>query len=195
MTDGPPLAPRATQDELARDFEQYIRARGPGLARVARLLCDDPHTAEDLVQTVLAKALVSWRRVRASGDIDAYLRRALVNTRNSWWRRLRAESSTDRPPDSLVADSTGRSDEYHLLLQALRALPNGQRAAVVLRYYEDLSESQVADILGCSIGTVRSQTGRGLRTLRASLGAPAAPGRRRTATGDAALHPTRGTHR
>ena len=192
MTEGPPLAPSATQDELARDFELYVRARGPGLARVARLLCDDAHTAEDLVQTVLAKALVSWRRVGASGDIDAYLRRALVNTRNSWWRRLRKEHSTDRVPDGVMADSTSRSPEYHLLLDALRTLPRGQRAAVVLRYYEDLSESQVAAILGCSIGTVRSQTGRGLRALRLSLGAPSAPTRPASATADDALHSARG---
>lgn len=192
MTDGPAPAPSATQDELTRDFEEYVRARGPGLARVARLLCDDAHTAEDLLQTVLAKALVSWQRVRASGDIDAYLRRALVNTRNSWWRRLRREHSSDLLPDRVVADSTGRSQEYHLLLDALRTLPRGQRAAVVLRYYEDLSESQVADILGCSVGTVRSQTGRGLRALRLALGAPPAPARHRGVTADDALHPARG---
>lgn len=192
MTDGPPLAPNATAAELARDFEQYVRARGPGLARVARLLCDDADTAEDLLQTVLAKALVSWRRVGASGDIDAYLRRSLVNTRNSWWRRLRRERLTDRLPDRAEADSTSRSHEYHLLLDALRALPRGQRAAVVLRYYEDLSESQVAAILGCSIGTVRSQTGRGLRALRLSLGAPPAPARHRRVTAEDALHQAEG---
>lgn len=186
---GPAAGSGDSPDELARDFERYVRARGPGLARVARLLCDDVHTADDLVQTVLAKALVSWRRVRESDDIDAYLRRALVNTRNSWWHRFRGERITPVMPDRALPDSAARSADYHLLLTALRALPRGQRSAVVLRYYEDLSESQVAAIMGCSIGTVRSQTGRGLRTLRAAMGAP------RVAPRDGSMSARKGVHR
>lgn len=183
------------RDELARDFERYVRARGPALARVARLLCDDVHTADDLVQTVLAKALVSWRRIRESSDVDAYLRRALVNTRNSWWQRFRAETTIPVVPDRVLPDSTARSAEYHLLLAALRTLPRGQRTAVVLRYFEDLSESQVAVIMGCSIGTVRSQTGRGLRTLRASMGAPPVTPRRGGPPPDSSVTAPKGAHR
>lgn len=171
--------------ETARDFEEYVRVSGPRLARAARLLVEDRATAEDLVQTVLAAALGSWHRVRAADDVDAYLRRALVNARSSWWRRrMRELAVAPRLHDVPVEDQWAGVELRHELLAALSRLPERQRAAVVFRYYEDLSETQVAHILGCSVGTVRSHTARGIRALRAALalrdqdGVPAHAGRR-----------------
>jgi RNA polymerase sigma-70 factor (sigma-E family) len=152
-------------------FEEYVRARGSQLIRTAYLLTGDPHTAEDLVQNALASVLTSWRRLREVADMDAYVYTALVHARGRWWRRRwHGEVPAEFLPESPVgADDAERYGEYEAMVRALREIPPGQRAALVLRYYEDLSEEQAAAVLGCSVGNVKSQTSRGLVRLREAL--------------------------
>lgn len=176
--DGRHLPGRPSPDELA-DFDAYVRVRGAHLGRLARLLTHDRDDAEDLLQTVLVRALASWRRVTSSDDVDAYMGRILVNTYLSDARRRPREVAVDAVPD--VAEGSRRNqieqaDHRQDLVAALRRLPPRQRVTVVLRHYADVSETEVAAILGCSVGTVRSQTSRGLATLRAAFApAPDAP--------------------
>ncbi|MBP2475824.1 RNA polymerase sigma-70 factor (sigma-E family) [Crossiella equi] len=151
------------------DFVEYVRARGPALRRTAFLLCGDWHRAEDLTQTALIKLYKAWRRVELSGAVDAYARQILVRTaidesRLFFWRR---EKVTAELPD-LPALENG-TDAALDVRRALAALPKRQRAVVVLRYWEDLSVQEVAGLLGCSEGTVKSQAAKGLATLRTSL--------------------------
>ncbi len=149
------------------DFEAWATGRYCGLLHAAYLLTGDRDTAQDLVQTALAKTQVAWRRVHTSPD--AYVRRAMVTTHTDWWRRQpwRERSTaaiTDRPaPD----DSHGRVDDRDVLLRALQALPPRMRTVVVLRHYLQLTEAECADVLGCSVGTVKSTTSRALERLRA----------------------------
>lgn len=153
------------------DFDAYVRASGPRLARLAFLLTGDHDTAEDLLQTAYAKVLPRWRQVSTYEDPDAYLRRVMVNTRTSWWRRHRGrESSWAQVPDAAgrgdVADDEAVLDE---VLAALRRLPRRQQVAVVLRHYCDLSEAETAAVMGISVGGVKSTTSKGLTALRAVL--------------------------
>ncbi|WP_061292021.1 SigE family RNA polymerase sigma factor [Herbidospora cretacea] len=147
------------------DFERYVGQRSARLLRMAYLLCRDWATAEDLTQTALAKAWLAWRRV--GDNPDAYVYRILVNTHNTWWRRMwRREVPTDSLPDlsdPAVVDSLDERDE---LRAALDGLPPKMRAVLVLRYFEDLSDAEIAVILGCAEGTVRSQASRALAKLR-----------------------------
>lgn len=148
-------------------FDDFVRETGPALWRSAWWLVGDRHLAEDLVQTALAKCLRHYDRVSATGSFEAYVRTAMYRTYASWWRRKwRAEISTAEPPASAAADpdSVARLDT----LRALARLPRGQRACVVLRYFDDLTERQTAELLGISVGTVKSQTSRGLAALRSS---------------------------
>lgn len=149
------------------DFEAWLIARESSLHRLASLLTDDRHAAEDLVQVTLAKMYLAWNRLDDRDRADAYARRVLVNEHRSSLRRLRRrpERVTDRPPDTPDAASgdDGTADEVWRLVVAL---PPRQRAVIVLRYYEDLSESEIADVLGISTGTVKSQASRALDTLR-----------------------------
>jgi RNA polymerase sigma-70 factor (sigma-E family) len=156
------------------DFERYVEQRSTRLLRTAYLLCRDWGTAEDLLQTALAKAWLAWRRV--GDNPDPYVYRILANTHASWWRRRwRGEIPTPAVPDR------AGDDDPSLLLgareavrQALAALPVKQRAVVVLRYFADLSDAEIADILGCSAATVRSQASRALAKLRIDPAARAA---------------------
>lgn len=147
------------------DFERYVGQRSARLLRMAYLLCRDWATAEDLTQTALAKAWLAWRRV--GDNPDAYVYRILVNTHHTWWRRMwRREVPTDSLPDlsdPAVVDSLDYRDE---LRAALDGLPPKMRAVLVLRYFEDLSDAEIAVILGCAEGTVRSQASRALAKLR-----------------------------
>lgn len=155
------------------DFTAYVVAREQALARLAYLLTGDRHAAEDLLQNTLAKVYRHWDRVRAVELPDAYVRRIMVNESNSRWRRVLRLRET---PVSHVLDilepaaTTGleRSEAIDLWRQ-VQTLPAQQRAAVVLRYYEDLSEAQTAQILGCSVGTVKSHTSRALSALRTKM--------------------------
>lgn len=154
----------------ARDaeFEEYMTARQPSLLRTAYLLTGDRHSAEDLVQTALAKLYLSWDKVQKREMLDGYVRRIMVNENNSLWRRAwkRKEVSTDAPPDRVHVTDRHDHGERSALWEFVQTLPRKQRAVVVLRYYEDLSEAEVADILGISVGTVKSQSSRALAALR-----------------------------
>ena len=152
-------------------FDDYVAARGRHLLRTAWLLTGDHQKAEDLVQTALGKCWPRWGRITASGSgsYDAYVRRVMVTTYIAWWRRRwNAEVVTERLPETGEDGGVDRLLQRRDLQVALAALPRGQRAVLVLRYFEDLTEAQVADALDCSVGTVKSQAARGLATLRRS---------------------------
>jgi RNA polymerase sigma-70 factor (sigma-E family) len=153
------------------DFAAYMAARQPSLLRTAYLLTGDQHTAEDLVQTALAKLYLSWDKVQDRGLVDGYVRRILVNENNSLWRRAwkKREVTTDTVPDHRSVVDTPDDGRSAALWEFVQTLPRKQRAVVVLRYYEDLSEAEVADILGISVGTVKSQSSRALAALRARV--------------------------
>ena len=159
-------------DETVVTFEAYVHARGPGLVRLARLICDDRHRAEDLVQDVLAKAYARWSRIASVDSPDEYVRRMLVNANRSWWRRpaARRETPTAEPVDLAMS---GRPDadpvERDAMWRLLTSLPHRQRCVLVLRYYEDLDDASIARILGCSNVTVRTHAMRALGTLRGRL--------------------------
>ncbi|WP_371671633.1 SigE family RNA polymerase sigma factor [Streptomyces sp. NBC_00289] len=156
------------QAEQEDRFQEFVRARWSHLVRTAYLLTGDAHHAEDLTQTALAKAYRSWRRVSRSDNPEAYVRRMLVNCNSDRFRKRRvAESLTAAPPEVAGRDeAVSWADERSALLTALAGLPPRQRAVVVMRYWEDLSEAEVADVLGCSPGTVKSQASKGLAKLR-----------------------------
>jgi len=156
-------------------FREFVAARSAALLRTAYLLTGDRALAEDLLQTALTKAYLSWDRVRDRAAVEAYVRRILVTTATSWWRtRWRREAPSDLLPDEPGTDATAELDDRDLIWRHLCALPAQQRAVIVLRFYEDMSEAAVAALLGCSTGTVKSQTSRALATLRRRLEAPAA---------------------
>jgi RNA polymerase sigma-70 factor (sigma-E family) len=116
---------------------------------------------------VLAKTYLAWRRIEDFGSLDGYVRRAMVNTHISWWRQRRLEEyPTDDIPDQPVSDHAGESEMHDSLSRALRRLPERMRAAVVLRYYEDMSEAEIAGVLGVSLGTVKSTVSRAVAKLR-----------------------------
>ncbi|WP_416973361.1 SigE family RNA polymerase sigma factor [Streptomyces sp. 4F14] len=155
------------RDELEEQFQEFVRSRWTRLVRTAYLLTGDAHHAEDLTQTALAKAYRSWRRVSRADSPEAYVRRMLVTCNNDRFRKQRVrESLTAAPPDT-VSCPEHPVEERGALLAALAELPPRQRAVIVLRYWEDLSEAEVAEVLGCSQGTVKSQASKGLAKLRA----------------------------
>jgi RNA polymerase sigma-70 factor (sigma-E family) len=155
--------------EAGEQFAEFATSRGPGLVRLARGLLRDPYQAEDVVQDVLAKALVQWGRVSSADDPDAYVRRMVVNACTSWFRRAaRREYAYDSTtlPERPVADPTDRVDERDRMVALLRRLPAKQRAALVLRHYEGMPDSAIAELLGSSEVSVRTNAHRGLATLR-----------------------------
>jgi RNA polymerase sigma-70 factor (sigma-E family) len=149
------------------DFRDYVVARGSALLRTAVVLAGDRVEAEDLLQTALAKTYLAWDRINDRAAVDGYVRRAMVNTQISWWRRRKLEVyPTDELPDLPVDDHTKRSELHDALGRALDRLPKRQRVAVMLRYYEDMSEAEIADKLGVSVGTVKSTVSRAMAKLR-----------------------------
>ena len=159
-------------DEEARDqFRDYVAGASPALLRVGYLMTGNAADAEDLVQTALAKTYLAWPRIRDREALDGYVRRVMANTRTSWWRRSRhlpTISHQHHPIPELTTsrDSYADTDLHYALWSALERLSRRQRAAVVLRYYEDLSEAETAAVLGVSVGTVKSTVSRALRKLR-----------------------------
>jgi RNA polymerase sigma-70 factor (sigma-E family) len=148
------------------EFGAYVLARRRRLLRAAWLLTGDWHLAEDLLQTALAKAYLAWDRIE---DPDAYVRRVLVTTHATWWRRKwRGERPSADVPDVAGHDPHSDAELRHQIVNALRRLPRRQRAVVVLRYFEDLTEVETAAVLGCSVGTVKSQASRALASMRSS---------------------------
>lgn len=148
-------------------FRDYVAARQRALLRTARMLTGNQHTAEDLVQTALERVWPRWSRIVRDGDPDAYVRRVMVNTYSTWWRRKwRGEAPTAELPDVAAPDAYADADLADALRRLLPTLTPRQKAVVVLRFYEDLSEAATADALGCSVGTVKSQTSKALARLR-----------------------------
>lgn len=157
---------------VSDDFGEFVRGAMPGLLRYGHALTGNPHDAADLVQAVLEKVGARWTVVhRKTNDPLAYVRKAMANTQVSMWRRRRRESLVSDLPDVAAAD---RPDalENEPLWQALRELPPKQRTVIALRYYEQLSEAEIADTLGISKGTVKSQASKAMITLRGKLGTP-----------------------
>ena len=153
-------------------FEEYVAARGPALVRFAALLTGDDHRAQDLAQEVLARAYVRWRRISHADRPDVYVRRMLVNANRTWWRRRSSrEVPTDRSVDRPAAGDLGpEAVERDAVWRLISQLPDRQRAVLVLRYYEDLDDATIAEILDCSAVTVRTHAMRALTTLRARCG-------------------------
>jgi RNA polymerase sigma-70 factor (sigma-E family) len=147
------------------DFIAFVQARQHRLLRSAYLVCGDHHLAEDLVQGALVKLALRWRRL-SEGDPEAYLRTIIYRDSVSWWRRWRRERLTDLPPPTAHVDGTDEVSTRMVFAAALSRLTVKQRTVLVLRYFDDLSEARTAEILGVSIGTVKSQTNVALKRLR-----------------------------
>jgi RNA polymerase sigma-70 factor (sigma-E family) len=170
----PPARPVSDEDRAPtppmrddRDFREYVRSRSRALLRAAYLLTGNRADAEDLVQAALAKTYLAWDRIEDRAALDGYVRRAMVNTHISWWRRRRLEEfPTDEVPDQAVADHSAGSDMQESLRRAIARLPQRMRDAVMLRYYEDMTEAEVAEVLGVSLGTVKSTVSRAVAKLR-----------------------------
>jgi RNA polymerase sigma-70 factor (sigma-E family) len=156
-----------TEREHSPEFAAFVAVRYRDLLRTAFLLTGSHHAAEDLVQACLLKAMPRWNAI---AEPMTYLRRMMVNQRVSWWRRVRRELPQADPPDGVAPDDIGGADERTVILAALAGLPPRMRAVLVLRYWEDQSEAETADLLGCSVGTVKAQSSRGLARLRTVLG-------------------------
>lgn len=164
--------------EVEESFSAFVARAWPGLVRTAALLTGDQAAAEDLAQSALVRTYRRWWYVRRQERPDLYVRRVMVNLRRDWWRRdqgrLRLVAEL---PDRALVDTGGLSqvsERDATLTRALAELPPRMRATLVLRFFEDLSEYQVAGMLGCSVGTVKSQTSRGLARLRDALEASSA---------------------
>jgi RNA polymerase sigma-70 factor (sigma-E family) len=148
------------------DFRDFVVARSPSLLRVAYVLTRDVDLAQDLLQVALAKAWLAWHRL--AEDPEAYVRRILFTTYATWWRRRwRREAPTESLPEPVAHDDFADATSTRFVVaEALAQLPRRQRAVVVLRYFEDLTEADTARVLGCSVGTVKSQCSKALRRLR-----------------------------
>jgi RNA polymerase sigma-70 factor (sigma-E family) len=162
-------------EELEAAFVAFVHRRAQHHLRAAVLLTGNWHTAEDLVQTCLSRLYQIWPQLDPAVDPDAYLRRMLINTHRSWWRaRWRREVPVTTIPDRAEeTDGLVSHARAAVVRQALGALPARQRAVLVLRFYEDLPITEVAELLGCSPGAVKTHTHRGIRKLRQLLGAEA----------------------
>ncbi|MFI5818737.1 SigE family RNA polymerase sigma factor [Streptomyces rishiriensis] len=152
-------------------FASYVRARQPVLLRTARSLTANPCDAEDLLQSALTKTYVAWERIEDHRALDGYVRRALLNTRTSQWRKRKVdefmcEELPEPDPVGGGDDPAERQALHDAMWRAIMKLPARQRAMVVLRYYEDLSEVQTAEVLDVSVGTVKSAVSRALGKLR-----------------------------
>ncbi|GAA3443712.1 SigE family RNA polymerase sigma factor [Planomonospora venezuelensis] len=146
-------------------FREFVQARQQSLIRTAYLLTGDAHLAEDLLQSVLAKVAGQWPKLRKGGNPEAYTRKALINQHVSWRRRVRRELPSADPPEYGRSHDDSTVDRI-VLRQALARLTPRQRAVIVLRFYEDRSERETAELLNCSLGTVKSQTHHALGRLR-----------------------------
>jgi RNA polymerase sigma-70 factor, ECF subfamily len=167
----------AERDPLEEEFRDFVAARSSALLRTAYLLAGDWATAEDLLQTALTKTYLACKRLGGIEAIEPYARRVMVNTSTSWWRRRwHGERPTEVLPERAGVDEIEQQLDRDVLWRHLTALPARQRAVLVLRFYEDMSEAQTAALLEISPGTVKSQTSRALVHLRTALEIrPAAP--------------------
>ena len=154
------------------DFAEFVHARSPALQRAAYLMVGDVGLAQDLVQEALTKTYIAWPRLREKRAAEAYARKAVTTTAISWFRRKawNGERTVEHLPEGTDADHADAVAEQDALWAALLELPIRQRTAIVLRYYEDLTESQAAAAMGCAVGTVKSQVSAGMAKLRDRLG-------------------------
>jgi RNA polymerase sigma-70 factor (sigma-E family) len=149
------------------DFDAFVEGRSPALLRSAYLLVQDEGLAEDLLQTALVKAWFAWGRIQ---DPEAYVRRIMVTTSASWWRRRwHRETPTEVPREPPARSGDDEPADAQDLWVAIGHLPRRQRAVVVLRYLEDRSEVETASLMGCSVGTVKSQCSKALVKLRSDV--------------------------
>lgn len=160
-------------EERQKVFDEFARARMPELLRFGHALTGNPHSAADLVQDALERTMLAWPRVEKQGDPEGYVRRIMVNRNISIWRRRRRETLVLDVPEDVGPGGRvrpGGSVEPPIrdlaLWDRVRALPPRQRTVIVLRYYEDMSEAQIAAVMGSSVGTVKSQASRALAALR-----------------------------
>ena len=150
-----------------REFAAFVDGRFTALQRFAYLLTGEWHLAEDLVQTALTKVWFHRNSLHSGNALESYTRTVMVNTSTQWWRRKwRSETPTEQLPEPQAREEYGLVDDRDLLLRVLATLPRRIRATLVLRYFEDLPEAEIAQIMGCSIGTVKSNVSRGLAKLR-----------------------------
>ncbi|GAA4822973.1 SigE family RNA polymerase sigma factor [Nocardioides caeni] len=159
----------------ARDragFTEFVAARSGALHRAAYLMVGDVGLAQDLVQEALTKTYVAWPRLRRLESAEAYTRKAITTTALTWFRKRNwnTERATGTVPERIAGGHEEAVSTRHALLAALDQLPPRQRAVVVLRYYEDLTERQTAELLGCAVGTVKSQSSAALARLRDMVG-------------------------
>jgi RNA polymerase sigma-70 factor (sigma-E family) len=163
------MAIRSQADAAA--FSDLVTARSPALLRTAYLVVGDHQLAQDLLQEALVKVYVAWPRLRDVTKAEAYVRRTIVTTAISWRRRRSFhERPIDAFPDVYDSDQAERLAAHDVMWKHVCSLPPKQRAALVLRYYEDLSEADTAEALGCSVGTVKSQVSEALGKLRTRVG-------------------------
>jgi RNA polymerase sigma-70 factor (sigma-E family) len=162
---------RRDDGALEESFVRFVRERGEHHVRVAALLTGDWQAGEDLVQASLIKLYRAWPQLDTTTTPDAYLNRIMVNTHRSWWRaRWRREAPVSALPEEACGEDAAERHALGLMIRAaLSRLPRQQRAVLVLRYLADLPEAEVAGILGCSAGTVKTHAHRGLRALRDQL--------------------------
>ncbi|GAA4596843.1 RNA polymerase sigma-70 factor (sigma-E family) [Actinoplanes octamycinicus] len=162
------------RDGAEEEYTEYVAARIPALRRLAFLLAGDEHRADDLVQQTITTLYLKWRRASAAANLDAYVRTMLVRTyvdeRRLAWARVRLFRQAPEPPP--VESGGGGVEDRQVVRAALGRLPRRQQAVLVLRFFYDLPVDDVATTLGCSTGTVKSHTSRGLATLRRLLGEP-----------------------
>lgn len=164
------MAGETGQHGIDAAFRQFVAERSAALLRTAYLLAGDWATAEDLLQTTLTKTYIAWRRLGHIEAAEPYARRVLINTATSWWRRRwHGERPTAVLPERSCPDRVDEHVERDALWRHVQALPARQRAVLVLRFYEDLSEVDTARQLGVSVGTVKSQSSRALAVLRRRL--------------------------
>jgi RNA polymerase sigma-70 factor (sigma-E family) len=156
------------------DFDAWVAVRGPGLLRLAQALTGNRADAEDVVQEALSRVVPRWDRISRLDDPDAYVRRMVVNAHTSWWRRFRRRESPVAEPvradDAAGPDDRQAPEDRQRIWLACRSLPEAQRTAVVLRYYEQLEYAEIAALTGVREGSVRSRVSRGLAALRQELG-------------------------
>lgn len=149
------------------EFTRYLKDRGPALLRIARSLAGNKADAEDLLQAALIKTFLAWDGIQSPQARDGYVRRAMVNTQISEWRRRRIRVyATDDVPDQEVEDPSWQADLADLVSRAVDGLPERQRAVVRLRYFDDMTEAEIARTLGVSVGTVKSTVSRAVTRLR-----------------------------
>lgn len=169
---------------MSETFDDFVVANGARLTGLARRTLRDPHAAEDVLQDVLARAYLRWDRISRLDDPTAYVNRMVINACTSWWRRAaRRESPADLAADRSTEPWEGARDtafvERDHMLALLRRLPGKQRVVLVLRHYERMDDAEIAQLLGVSTGTVRSNAFRGLARLREHLATvPTEPVRR-----------------